>query len=224
MSRNVVLGAYLNAARDPERDHHWPADAGPAVASLVDGVHAHGREVVVLSDCAEGGPFVRVEPRPDENPYWRRWRLIRDYLARNEDIARVFCVDSTDVEMLADPFPHMESGLLYIGSEVERLGTPWDGRAQRWHRDVAPLFESWVVKHAELPMLNCGLVGGEPGTIMRLIDEWQLLEALGGQRNEQPAFAFLMYERYAGRYVTGHPVHTRYKAHQRTPGAWWKHK
>jgi hypothetical protein len=224
MSRNLVISVYVNAAVDPERNQRLSADAARATSSLVDTVHSHGREVVILSDCAEGGPFVRVEPRPDANPYFHRWRLIRDYLAPRDDIARVFCVDATDVEMLADPFPHMEPGRLYIGSEVERLGTPFDGPAQKWYRRASPLFEPWVAKHAELPMLNCGLVGGEPGTIMRLIDDWLLLEALGGQRNDMAAFSFLMYERYADQFVTGHPVHTQYKAHQRTPGAWWKHK
>src|SRR5688572_19257957 len=121
MSRDLVISVYVNAAADPERNHWLSADAGAATSSLVHSVHANGREVVILSDCAEGGPFVRVEPRPDTNPYFHRWRLIRDYLALHEDIARVFCVDATDVEMLADPFPHMEPGRIYIGSEVERL-------------------------------------------------------------------------------------------------------
>jgi len=224
MSRNLVLGVYLTAAPDPQRHRHWPAEPWPAVGSLVDSVHAHGREVVILTDCAGGGSFVQVEPRPEENPLWHRWQLMRDYLARHDDIARVFCVDSTDVEMLADPFPHMEPGRLYVGSEIELLGKPWDGVVQRWHRNAAPLFEPWVAEHADLPMLNCGLVGGDTETVRRLLDDWLLLRAIGGQHYEQPAFTFLMYERYADRCVTGHPVHTQFKAYQRTPGAWWKHK
>ena len=217
---DVVLTHLLNAVPDPQRRRHIGADAA-VLDVLRESVEAHGRHLVVLTDClgpmsADGTTYERVPP--GGNPYFYRHRLSADWLAAHPEVQRAWCVDGTDVEMLHDPFPEMVSGTLYVGSEPGNIG----GRAGPWLKQHGRSAVGWLAEHGNLPVVNVGLIGGDRAAVQAVTAELAARESLGDDY-EMGTFQQLIHTEYPD-HVTGPLVHTVFRANDRTAPAWWRHK
>ena len=216
----AVLTWLLNGEPDPQRAHHWAADPG-IIAALRDSVTAHGRQLIVITDCLEETDtdlvqYVRVPP--GGNPYWVRWVHALEWLSRT-NVTWLWCVDGSDVEMLTDPFGRMAAGRLYCGSEPHLIGHPDKGDWLR--RGASPEVRQWLAEHPGLPILNMGTLGGDRPTMLEALG---ILAARAGESDwEIGAFQQIAHETFADRVVTGPAVHTEFGADERTL-AWWKHK
>jgi hypothetical protein len=204
---NVILTAYLTAGIDPQRGYRWTLDAMP-LTPLLDSLTA---PVVIFADELDAPNVVRV-PR-GQSVFFDRWRHIANYLAEHDEIGYCFAVDATDVQMLHDPFPHMEAGKLYCGSEPKDIGFEW----MYYHH---PQMWRWIYDNAARPLLNCGLVGGDRETMLRMAR--RMGEERRGMTMDMGAFNFLAYTEFD--VVTGPLVHTLYKANETDSAAWFRHK
>jgi hypothetical protein len=217
----VILTCLLTGEPDPQRGRRWDSDAS-VLAALAASVEAHGRHLVVLTDClgpmsAEGITYERVPP--GGNVYWRRWVLYRDWLVEHPDVQWAWCVDGSDVEMLNDPFGRMRPDRLYVGSEDATLSHPTSGP---WLcKGATDAVCEWLDAHPDLPVLNMGTLGGHRDVVLEAAGA--LADRAGESDWEIGAFQSIAYEQFAGRIVTGPMVHTRFHANERTE-AWWKHK
>ena len=205
--RDVILTAYLTGQPDPQRGTIWPVDN----ADLLPLLTSSPVPVVVFANELSG-PFVERVEAP-KSVYFDRWRHIANYLRAHEDIRFAWCVDATDVVVFHDPFPHMRPGKLYIGSEPVNLRSYW---MVRHHRP----FWRWMKDNASLPLLNCGLVGGDRETVLRFAE--RMGQEQRGCVMDMGAANFLAYEEFD--IVTGPMVHTLYKAEEANSLAWFKHK
>lgn len=214
---DLVVTSLLAAHPDPQRGHQWAAD--PAEVTVAESVAAHGHHLVVLHDCLDTPPpgpveWVRVDGLAT-NPYFARWDAVAWLLARR-DADRVWCVDASDVVMLADPFPHMGDAL-HVGSEPTTVAD------QPWVADHHPDHAGWVAANGDRRLLNPGLVGGPAKAVAEfaraVADWWPTGDLTDVARANKVA-----YDLPAGRLVTGHPVHTVFRSYTPTPGAWWQHK
>lgn len=217
--RNMVLTAYLTALVDPQRGKKWQAKQSD-IETLRTSVPADW--LVVFSDEVEFHKVAHLERvSPCLNPYFARWLHFYRWLRAHEDVDLVWCVDSTDVMMLNDPFPKMERGKLYVGSEVRTLGIPW-------MVDNHPALAEWIADNAHLQLLNCGLVGGERETVMRLCHDLirEHMNALIADKELPLDMGPFNHAVYTGGYdfVTGPMVHTLFRANETEGAAWWKHK
>lgn len=216
----MVLTHLLNAVPDPQRRQHIGADSA-VLDVLADSIRAHGRHLVVLTDClgpmsADGITYERVPP--GGNPYFYRHRLTADYLEAHPGIERVWCVDGTDVEMLNDPFPHMTPGTVYVGSEPSVIG----GRAGPWLNQHGRSAVHWMAEHGDRVVVNVGLIGGDRADVQAMTAELAAREALGDDY-EMGTFQQLIHTDYPD-HVTGPLVHTVFRALDRDSPAWWRHK
>src|SRR5690606_40260534 len=84
------------------------------------------------------------------------------WLRAHPEVGRVWFTDGTDVEMLRDPFPEMEPGKLYVGSEPKTLRDEW---MVRHHPDRT--LQKFMRDNANLPLLNAGLLGGDRDLVLR---------------------------------------------------------
>lgn len=218
--RNVVLTSYLTGVPDPQRGTMWETDVEP-LRVLIESARDHA-DVVVLHNGLEnpemeGATFVKVDTGWS-NPLPERWTQQYKWLRENRSQGFVFCVDATDVEFLRNPFPHLEPGTLYIGSEDKTVGDPW-------MRNKFPTLQTMFRMHGRSRLLNCGVVGGDWDTVMRLNQRMASVHA------DHPEIRFNMgpfnHIMYSGEFVykTGVPIHTRFKAFEhKHPSAWVRHK
>ena len=205
--RDVILTSYLTGVPDPQWDAYWPVDAKP-LRALAESCPVP--LVVFANELAD--EFVETVAAP-VSVYFDRWKHAARYLAAHEDIRYAWCVDATDVEVLNDPFPHMRPGVLYCGSEPEVLGCHW----MRYHSE--PML-GWIDAHADYPLLNCGLAGGDRLTLLRLCE--RMGEEQRGMVMDMGPFNLIAYEEFD--IVTGPQVHTLYKEHETESPAWFRHK
>lgn len=218
---DVVLTWLLNATVDPQRQAHLPADPG-LLSELRDSVHGHGRTLTVLTDCIDlpdDGGTTWVKVPPGGNPYFYRWTCVADYLDAHPEATRVWCVDGTDTEMLHDPFPHMQPGCWYVGSE------PWTfnhNEVGPWLAGSCPSAAEFIHAHPSHTVLNMGILGGDAERVKTIARTLGSREGSGDQW-EMGTFQLVAYVDNPD-FITGPMVHSKFKAMERDALAWWRHK
>ncbi len=218
---DIVITWLLTSSLDPQRAQHWPADV-TTLDTLRASVARHDRQLIVFHDCLEVDDdehttFLKVPA--GGNPYWYRWRLVRDHLRGNLGYGFVWCVDGSDTEMLNDPFPAMQPGVLYVGSEGKPLG---ESAVNAWMRGGCPSVEAFLDAHPDLPVVNVGTVGGDRFEVLTLATRLAHAE-IPTDAWEMGAFQRIVYD-WHGPVVSGLTVTTPFNTGDRTGPSWWRHK
>lgn len=157
--RDVVLTSLFTGQPDPQRGGRRLTPDSRLLAPLLSSVGA--ARLVVLRDWP-GDPG--CENREVDAPmcaYRQRWLSQWQWLRDHPEVRFVWCVDATDVVQLNEPFAGMEAGTLYCGWEPRVVGHSW---MRKHSEQVLP----WISAHATEMLLNCGVVGGDRDTVMRL--------------------------------------------------------
>lgn len=221
----MIVTVWINGSVDPHYGGHRIADRSELM--LLDTLD--GLEVTVLTDCLPdtGETNVRIHRVASlgGNPYFDRWRHLRTFLDACED-DWVWSTDANDVRLLNDPYPAwLDRDVLYVGSE------PTDGPDARsvgfwWMRGLHTDHAHWIDTHADLPLLNAGLLGGTPATLREFCrDLTAALEDCPNDVTDMAAVNRVLYEQWEGRYVTGYPIHTpMWSFTTADPDAVWAHK
>lgn len=216
---NVVLTCLLTSQPDPQRQRRWEPD--PAILDTwADSIR--GATAVVLMDEPAPYPAAVVQRVESSllNPYYARWHHYRRWLAEYPDIGKVWITDGSDVEMLREPWGHMEPGTLYVGSEPEVVGCSW---MRVNHHD--PTIAAWIRRNARLPLLNAGLVGGHREVVMRFVEHLCRDLDRFPDDSDMGAFNFTAYGgRFDARVETGPRIHTVFKANADNGQAFWRHR
>lgn len=215
-TRDVVLTSYFTGVYDPQRGRAWQADQAQ-LQPLLRSLQGH-ESVVFHNELPADFPGERVQRV--HSPYFDRWRVIYGWLRAHPDVRYVWCVDSTDVVCLRDPFADLRAGVLYVGSEIASVGI-------EWMRKNHPEYAGWIDQHHDQLLLNCGLVGGDRATVMALCH--RMLREYGDKciAGCTPTFdmgAFNVAAR-AFQYETGPRVHTVFRRFDHANKvAMWAHK
>jgi hypothetical protein len=219
----AVVCQFFNAMPDPQRQRAWKADFG-LVKQLANSVGKQKRTLHVLTNCLEQPDRTdTVVHRMGQglNPYVQRWLASWQFLRAHPEIRKVCLVDATDVEMLRDPFPEMQDGVLYVGDEDEKLGNWW-----MLHNTKSMVLKMYFEQHNDKPLLNCGVVCGDRETVMWLCREiyTKMLNIWRAETVEMPAFNFIIRNLYRGELEHGRKVTSVFKAFEEKSPAWFKHK
>lgn len=214
--KNVVIACYFANVMDVQRGTTWKPELR-AIHKLQRSVEARGIEFVLIHNCFDLPNRVEIS----SSPYFERWMKEWQYLRDRRDIENVFVVDATDVDMIRDPFPHLEPGKLYIGDEPgNTLGIPW-----MLTRHQEPNVNVYLRENSTLPLLNCGVVGGKRQLVMELCRDMYLYHFEYPQdQTEMGIFNRLMYARYKDRIEYGRHVTSLFKKFEEKPDAWFRHK
>jgi glycosyltransferase involved in cell wall biosynthesis len=213
--RDVVLTAYLSGVVDPQRRKVWPDDSrqlAPLLTSLA------GHDVVLFSNELSPMAVETVRVAKPVSPYFDRWLHYYRWLRDHPEVRFVWCVDSTDVVLLREPFD-LEPGVLYVGSEATVTGT-------KWMRENST-DQAWIDAHASDPLLNCGLVGGDRRTVMtlchRMVRAYYDAKADGTDLIlDMGPFNRIVRDEFT--FTTGPAVHTTFRANETNDWSRWKHK
>src|SRR5690606_20557713 len=228
---DVVITTLFTKLKDPQRGNRMQASV-----SLLKALHKslNGRKLVVLHDELSSPElpnteFVKVSS--GLNPYFQRHLAVYQYLRAHPEIGRVWCVDGTDVEMLRDPFPEMEPGTLYVGSETSTLRNSW---MLRNHPDTK--IQEFFKSHPNYQLLNAGLIGSDRETVMAfthaIVKEFfddQIDWIMGWEHGragvgDMGFFNVVAYEKFADVLSYGSHVNFFFKQEAAYEISWWKHK
>ena len=224
-TKAVVVCSFFNGYTDTQRGKTWAADY-KMLDALRLSVNGHKRKLAITHNCFKGkkdSELVEHVYMPQgASPYFQRWLAVWQYLRANPDIKQVFAVDSTDVEMLHDPFKKMQPGVLYVGDEKQILGCQWMRKTVR-HKDLS----EFIAVHYRYTLLNCGVIGGSREDVMKLCRMMYdlLFTKYPNEITEMPVFNYILNEKWSGSEVSfGRHVTTVFKKNERDVPAWFKHK
>lgn len=238
---DIILTSYFTGVVDPQRGEKWDQNSA-ILGPLQHSCCSEGCGLVIMHD----GPYRNLMMEMDNNngatsctfvevpatinPYFQRWISYRKYLIDNQHKLRfVFCTDATDVEVLNNPFPNMQHGVLYTGDEP---GTIWNQWLVAHHKNNT--LQAFFRSHAKQSLLNAGLLGGDVDTVIRfcgaMIDKYmeytadeQLRRLPGPGLTDMGIFNQVA---YTGGFQVEHgrKVNTIFKAYQKTGESWFRHK
>lgn len=229
--RRVVLTTLLTHTKDPQRAGHMAGGYAP-LRTWAESIR--GGEAVVLADHEITAPdtlTVERVPGVDANPYYRRWLLVYQYLREHPEVSEVWVTDGTDVEMLHEPWSEMKPGTVYVGSEPKIYDDEW-----AWKNHRGKVFSAFLDKHRRHPMINAGLLGGSRADVMafahKMVHVWADAasqrfwgtDSAPAEIGDMVAFGIVALEHFADRIETGPGVHTVFRAEERNPYSWWRHK
>jgi glycosyltransferase involved in cell wall biosynthesis len=229
----VILTSYFNGAKDPQRGYYWGGNLGE-IRGLIDTCQNTNTPLIVFHDCFDqvkdfgNVHFRRVAKNPKKSPLSYRWLIYRDYLEKNHH-TKFFCVDSTDIKLLRNPFSYMENGKLYIGDEWNNTWVNvW---VEKYNEPFIKIKDYTKVKeaNADKPLLNAGIVGGDFEYAFGLID--RLADQILREPNDPTVHTDMALVNYLARKFYpevlrhGDPVNTRFKQFEEYHhSAWFQHK
>lgn len=214
--KDVVIACYFANVIDPQRNTKWLPEL-KEIDKLKRSVEALGIEFVLIHNCFDLPNRVTIS----ESPYFERWLKEWQYLRDRRDISNVFVVDATDVDMLNNPFPYIDDNRLYVGDE------PSETLNNRWMltRHLEPSVNNYLRENGSLPLLNCGVVGGNRKLVMDLCREMYLYHFnKPHDLTEMGIFNKLIYTKYPDIVEYGRHVTTLFKKYERRSNAWFRHK
>lgn len=232
---NVVFASYFNNVPDPQRDVIWNSQPD-GLFPLINSVVNKNIQIKIFHDCFNRPPviencdWIRVEGTADYTPTVYRWIVYNNYLQRvKTKHEKIFCVDSTDVEMLSNPFSKIEKDTLYSGSEYK-----WKMRDKPLLKKkkkklfLAPDFMSIIENYSEQVMLNAGIIGGNVNIVYEFIEKVAGLHKKYSKNlklsADMPVFNYVALKYFNDKVVTGYPIHTPFTDYCYDYNCWWKHK
>lgn len=221
---NVVLTCYFAGDKDPQRDIEWEADftkIQPLINSL------KGQKLVVLHNCFDDKLKVPrnvelVKVHTVTTPYIQRWISYYEYL-RNNPCDAVWMIDSTDVEMINNPFTNMDEKLVYIGDEQSKVMIPW-----MLNNHKPQFLQQFFRQYKDKQLLNCGLLGGSYNNMTNFLNK--LVKTFCDEKGDIGTFDmgivnYTAYTHFNSSLSHGSHVNTVFKAYDNeNKTAWWRHK
>jgi hypothetical protein len=224
-----ILTSYFNYSKDPQRRVVLP-NSIDALLPLINSCNDLGIRLIILTNCDFKNigktEFVKVE-NPDHQftPNDFRWLVQLDYIQKNKT-SHVWCVDSTDVEVLKNPF-QIDDNLLYVGHEAQTLGSGWLWNSQ-YRYCKTPNYIKLFRTSNKLTLLNCGVVGGSYSIALKffqlMASETYYNAKKSGRAMDMASFNYVVYSHFADALVMGSNVVTDFKSYQRNNISMFKHK
>ncbi len=230
--RPVILTAYFTLQKDPQRNEDWPKD-GQGLTPLIESCEKLNIELKIFYDSidseyiksksSKNTEFIRIKPFTDFCTNTYRRIVFYEYLKYKKH-PEAWMVDSTDVEVLKNPFG-LKEGVLYSGYETRAVGNPW-----MWDQSklLVGLDYYDVIKPVEAKKLpNAGLIGGKRNVLLEFLKKntdihKQYSKGLK-QTTDMSVFNYTLWKWFSDRFEIGDHINTPFKRNIYTD-ALFKHK
>lgn len=231
--RNIILTSYFNYIADPQRRTKWTAQI-EELMPLINSCIKHRQRLIIFSDCfidsvqSEYVEFVSSLPSKTHSPNVYRWIVYQEWMQANS-FEKCWMVDSTDVELLKEPFKLLESGRLYCGDEFGMLtDNRWMRTTQEPHFRISD-YRTIINQYKNETLINCGLVGGCSDIIEPLIEMWADIhktKTVGLRHSTDMAvFNYVARKHFNDVLIHGERINTKFKHFEtKNKTAIWKHK
>lgn len=180
--------------------------------------------------------FEEVIYDPTYNLSVYRYFVYLNYLLKNEhQLESLFITDSTDVEVVNNPFEQQlfkaNPTSLFCGDEPTTLQNEWMVKHSTHFRNQIPEFAAFEQKFAASSLLNCGIIGGNIVTMTLLLKELVNFHITYNQHNksgytgDMGAFNYLVRNKFNSQLYHGMPVNSVFKGYETNNNTcWFRHK
>ena len=226
----IILACYFTGLPDPQRGEFWKPNVD-ALMPLIYSCSKLGIEIKIFHDCFEyeNDIFVKCYPKKSIPAYLSRWLVYKEWLKENKRDF-IFCVDSTDVEVLRYPFNSLNPNYLYIGDEYNnKMSNSWF--AERRHFEpLNKIQDYYTVIDSVLneTLLNCGIVGGSYAVLtefLGLVSEPINRHFEGYMKaNDMAVGNYIFWKHFKNRMYHGIKVNTGFKKFEYNNISFFKHK
>jgi len=230
-----VLASFLNHKKDPQRNDFWKSDDIISIYPLISSVVSKNLKIKIFHNCFDTYPaienceWIKVDTDSRFVPNVNRWFIQKNWIKKNyKSIDSVFMVDSTDVEMLKNPFKSLKENKIYCGNEFHnKLENEWMKKTQEPLLKIVD-YRNLIEKYQDRELLNCGIVGGRKDIILKFLNNLCLLHErfssdISGS-TDMSVFNYNIYKYFLKKYVSGESINTRFKFYEYNDTSWWKHK
>lgn len=180
--------------------------------------------------------FEQVIYDPTYNLSVYRYFVYLNYLLNNEhQLESLFITDSTDVEVVINPFEQQlfktNPTSLFCGDEPTTLQNEWMLKHSTHFRNQIPAFAAFEQKFATNSLLNCGIIGGNITIMTLLLKELVNFHTTYNQHNksgytgDMGAFNYLVRNKFNDKLYHGKPINTEFKGYETNNNTcWFRHK
>lgn len=234
---NLIVTAYLTYQQDPQRPGiTWQKNI-KMLEPLIDSVLRANQKLVILNDCFDEKnssdiQFERVIPNKYYAPTLYRRILFSEFLQKTgSQINNYFFIDSTDVQLLNNPFPFIDQEKIYVGNEFGK------------RFKCAHLKKSYRIPYIQIPdyfkvidsvssnktLLNAGIIGGESKILTDFHQKLcQIITTYAKNITEVSLDSqFVIYtlvKFFYNKIENGSHINTKFKHYEEKSQSWWKHK
>lgn len=246
MHKQLIFACLFTGVFDVNRSETLPHNDFSLIEKWVKSIEAlnlHGvifhnnfSDETVAKYSSECINFVYVNYNPTYNLSVYRYFVYLNYLLKHEiNLTSLFITDSTDVEVVNNPFeqPLFKNNptSLFCGDEPTTLKNEWMFNHSTHFRNQIPTFEAFEQKFADQTLLNCGVIGGNILIMKSLLTELVNFHSLYSQHNktnytgDMGAFNYIVRNKFNTDLIHGMPVNSIFKAYEINNNAcWFRHK
>lgn len=228
-NNGILLAAYFNSVNDPQRGEKWRPETSQ-LETLIESCKRNGVDYRIFHDCieTEDPKFIKVERQKEYAPNVWRWFVFREWLEQNPQ-ENIFMVDSTDVEVLRNPFMSLNPEKLYVGDEYAmRVDNQWMRRNQEPHLKSLVDYRRVIASNGRNVLPNCGIVGGSYAMAMEYLEHRAELHENHTkgvlQSTDMAIFNYIVWKYFKGRTTSGLKINTGFKKYEYNKVSLFRHK
>jgi glycosyltransferase involved in cell wall biosynthesis len=228
----VLLTAYFTLRPDPQRGTKWPKTV-KGMEKLIDSAKSHGIKTVVFYDSIDQCEidsmecdlveFVRIQPFKEFCTNVHRRIIFYEYLKYRHH-PKIFMVDSTDVEVLKNPFEYIKDGILYVGDEMKAVKYEW---VIKQFKRTEIDYIGFMDEFGSHQLLNAGIIGGYYDIVMEFLakntDIHRKYSVGLEESTDMAVFNYVVYNHFFDKHEHGEHINTPFKFDKYTD-AIFKHK
>jgi len=230
----VILTFYSTMHNDPQRGSRWDKTVDPLMP-LINSCRKLNIDLKIFYDSINqpdidredygNVEFVRISPFQSFTPNVYRRIVYHEYL-RYRHHSKVFMVDSTDVEVLKNPF-EFTADKIYIGcEEKEHICYSYINKQQK----ILNIDDYGKHVHSNITdrLPNAGIIGGFYDTIIDFTaknsDIHREYSFGKNESTDMAAFNYVVWKYFKDKIHMGSDVNTVFRENEYNETSWFKHK
>jgi hypothetical protein len=230
----AILTFYSTFHNDPQRGIRWERTV-EALMPLIESCRKLDIDLKIFYDSINqpdinrenhgNVEFIRISPFSSHTPNVYRRIVYHEYL-RYRHHEKVFMVDSTDVEVLKNPFEFTEDKL-YVGNEEKgNICYSYINKQQRMLN--LQDYSKYVNPNIKEVLPNAGIVGGFYDTVIEFTAKNSDIHreySIGKKEStDMAAFNYVVWKYFKDKIHMGRDVNTVFRANEYNETSWFKHK
>lgn len=242
----VVMGCHFSGIYDVNRSSILPDDDFSIIQEWADSLQIQSVNTIVFHNKLSSNTcqkfqhkqlhFIKVDFDTTFSPNVFRYLVYDAFLQLHASkISAVFITDVSDVVMVNNPFLQplfaTHPNALFCGDEPKTLNDPWMQEHGSHLRNTITDYKHFENICKNLPLLNCGIIGGNMPTVQPFINQLAQLHFKFNRNNstqftgDMGAFNYLVRTHFQNEIFHGFPVNTIFKKYEnQRQDCWFRHK